>query len=229
MSQHRHVCSFSGGLGSWLTAKRVAAQFGTERLTLLFTDTLIEDADLYRFLLEGAADVLGVPPPRELMEIALTIPGTGESEMPLRRALLGVITPLASAYFRGKLAWVVDGRTPWDVFKDQRFLGNTRVDLCSRVLKREAADRWLEQNCDPTHTTVYVGIDWTEEHRFVGTASKLGLRARKAAAGWTYVAPLCDAPLLEKGVAKDALIDAGIRLPRLYEDGAAHNNCGGGA
>src|SRR5687768_1986786 len=47
-----------------------------------------------------------------------------------------------------------DGRTIWDVFKAGRFLGNTRVDLCSRVLKREPMRAWLEANCDPADTTV---------------------------------------------------------------------------
>ena len=32
---------------------------------------------------------------------------------------------------------VIEGRTPWQVFKDVKFLGNNRVDPCSRVLKRE--------------------------------------------------------------------------------------------
>lgn len=41
----KHVVMFSGGIGSWAAAKRVAAEHGTADLTLLFTDTLIEDAD----------------------------------------------------------------------------------------------------------------------------------------------------------------------------------------
>lgn len=56
-----HVVSFSGGAGSWAAAKRVAAQHGTADLVLLFTDTIIEDNDLYRFVVEGAADVCGLP------------------------------------------------------------------------------------------------------------------------------------------------------------------------
>jgi len=48
---------FSGGVGSWAAAKRVAERFGTADMVLLFTDTLIEDADLYRFLGEAARDV----------------------------------------------------------------------------------------------------------------------------------------------------------------------------
>jgi hypothetical protein len=38
----KHVVMFSGGIGSWAAAKRVAAQFGQTDLMSLFADTLIE-------------------------------------------------------------------------------------------------------------------------------------------------------------------------------------------
>jgi 3'-phosphoadenosine 5'-phosphosulfate sulfotransferase (PAPS reductase)/FAD synthetase len=112
---------FSGGVGSWAAAKRVAeAHGGVVGLTLLFADTLIEDADTYRFLEDAAANV-GAP-----------------------------------------LVRIADGRTPWELFAAESFLGNTRVDICSRVLKRELADRWLAEHYTPEAVTVYVGIDWSE-------------------------------------------------------------------
>lgn len=60
MSSHQHVVMFSGGITSWAAARRVAERHGTTNLTLLFSDTLIEDEDLYRFMREAATDV-GVP------------------------------------------------------------------------------------------------------------------------------------------------------------------------
>lgn len=178
------VVMFSGGLGSRAAAKRVAAQHGTADMVLLFTDTLIEDEDLYRFLDEAAADV-GAP----LIKLA-------------------------------------EGRTPWQVFHDVKFLGNSRVDPCSKILKRQIADAWLRDNRDPQDTTVYVGIDWTEEHRF-DDGKGGGLRPRRAAAGWRYEAPLCAPPFVTKLELFAALADAGIQPPRLYGMGFAHNNCGG--
>jgi hypothetical protein len=56
---HR-VVMFSGGTGSWATARRVANTHGTSHMTLLFADTLAEHTDLHRFLAEAAADI-GVP------------------------------------------------------------------------------------------------------------------------------------------------------------------------
>lgn len=170
---------FSGGIGSWAAAKRVAAQHGTADLTLLFTDTLIEDEDLYRFLDDASAKI-GVPVTR-----------------------------------------IAEGRDPWQVFFDKRFLGNSRIDPCSDLLKRRLADGWLDANCDPCNTRIYVGIDWTEAHRFTR------LRDRRLADGWVYEAPLCEPPLVAKPQMLDALRADGIEPPRIYAKGFSHNNCGG--
>jgi 3'-phosphoadenosine 5'-phosphosulfate sulfotransferase (PAPS reductase)/FAD synthetase len=176
----KHVVMFSGGAGSWAAAKRVAEQHGTADLTLLFADTLIEDADLYRFLGE-AAENIGAP-----------------------------------------LVQIADGRTPWQVFRDERFLGNARVGLCSKVLKQQQVDGWLDAMRDPVDTIVYVGLDWSEEHRLAR------LRALRGAAGWDYRAPLCEAPYLTRDDVLAEMRREGLRPPRLYEMGFAHNNCGGG-
>lgn len=173
------VVMFSGGVGSWAAARRVADAHGAAEMTLLFCDTLMEDEDLYRFLDDAAADI-GAP-----------------------------------------LVRLADGRTPWQVFEDERFLGNSRIDPCSKILKRQIADRWLTENCDSARTTIYVGIDWTEAHRFDR------LRERRSAQGWTYEAPLTAAPYLSKQGMLAQLRAAGIEPPRLYAMGFAHNNCGG--
>lgn len=179
-TKHQRVVMFSGGIGSWAAAKRVAERHGTDGLILLFTDTLIEDEDLYRFLDEAAANV------------------------------------------GGQLVKIAEGRTPWEVFFDERFLGNSLVDPCSKILKRQMADRWLAQNCDPATTIVYVGIDWTEQHRYIG------LSARRAADGWRYDAPLCEPPyIFGKRQVLEWCEREGIHVPRLYKLGFSHNNCGG--
>lgn len=169
---------FSGGVGSWAAAKRVAERHGTNGLTLLFADTLIEDQDTYRFLREAAANVGGM-----LVELA-------------------------------------EGRTPWEVFRDTKFLGNSRVDPCSRILKREVCDRWIAEHFTPETVTIHVGIDWSEEHRFTN------LRERKMP--WRHEAPLCEAPFLTKNDLHDWATREGLKKQRLYVMGAAHANCGGG-
>jgi hypothetical protein len=60
MTAIKHVIQFSGGIGSWGTARRVADQHGTDNLVLLFADVLVEDEDLYRFNRDVERDI-GVP------------------------------------------------------------------------------------------------------------------------------------------------------------------------
>ena len=173
----KHVVHFSGGVGSWCAAMRVAATEGTSDMTLLFADTMMEDEDLYRFIDEGA-EAVGVP-----------------------------ITRIA------------DGRTPWEVFFDVRYLGNTRADPCSRILKRELLDRWRNENCTPEDSIRYIGIDWSEQHRL--------RRLQDRCKPWRYEAPMCEKPYLTKQGMFTKLKRHGIKLPRLYEMGFPHNNCGG--
>ncbi len=173
----KHVVSFSGGLGSWAAAKRVAAQHGTDDLILLFADTLIEDKGLYEFLYLAAENV------------------------------------------GGKLEVIMDGRNPWDVFEDVRFLGNSHVDPCSRILKRELLTKWIQDRWGPKEVTVYVGIDWSEEHRLITLRKRYEL--------YVYEAPLCDPPYLSKMTIQTMVKEAGLPIPRLYTMGFPHNNCGG--
>lgn len=176
----KHVVMFSGGLGSWACARRVIAQCGPQAVTLLFTDTLTEDEDLYRFLDD------------------------------------------ASAQLGAQLIKISEGRSVWEVLFAKRMMGGSGgPDPCSRILKRELADKWLEENCDPTDTRVYVGIDWSEIHRFER------LRPRKAKKGWAYFAPMTEPPYQMKADMMADLLACGIEAPRLYGMGFEHNNCGG--
>lgn len=190
VDQCKHVVWFSGGIGSWGCAKRVASCYGLENLFLVFCDTNFEDEDLYRFIAEASVNVLGDRVGDQFITIS-------------------------------------DGRTPWQVCRDERFLANSRVDPCSKILKREMSRRWLEQNCDKDTTTCYVGIDWSEAHRFTGGRGKPGMQARNAAEGWRYKAPMLEEPHLSKGDMLRWLDAEGIDSPRLYDQGFIHNNCGG--
>ena len=54
------VVSLSGGAQSFVAAQRAVARYGAASVACLFADTSAEDADLYRFVIQGAAH-LGVP------------------------------------------------------------------------------------------------------------------------------------------------------------------------
>lgn len=125
----------------------------------------------------------------------------------------------AAADVGGQFVKIADGRDPWQVFNDVGYLGNTRVDPCSRVLKRDLMRTWLDEHFDPAYTVVHLGIDWSEVHRLD--------RAKPRWAPWSVDAPLCEPPYLDKAQLLADLEQRGIKPPRLYEMGFAHNNCGG--
>lgn len=125
----------------------------------------------------------------------------------------------ASAQLGVPITRVADGRDPWQVFEDKRWLGNTRIAQCSMELKLKPCENWLEANAGPADTTLYVGIDWTETERLPAIV--------RGWAPWTVDAPLTRPPFRDKRQFLAEARDAGLPVPRLYRLGFAHNNCGG--
>lgn len=171
------IVLYSGGALSWAAAMRTIERHGRDGVRLLFTDTSMEDEDLYRFL-DDSERQIGVP-----------------------------------------LIRLKDGRTPWDVFNANKMMGSARIDLCSRVLKREQSQKWLAENA-PNATLVF-GIDWEETHRLDG------LQRRYGEQGYQVEAPMTERPWMTKREVFAWMQREGLTPPRLYEMGAAHNNCGG--
>lgn len=180
------VVMFSGGIGSWASAKRILDVVPPENVTCLFSDVkgdnpdphIGEDEDTYRFIDDAIAE-------------------------------------LGCKYVR-----VADGRDIWQVFKDRRFLGNSRQANCSNTLKQAPAKKWLKENTTPETHTIAIGIDWTETHRVPAI--------EKAYLPYRTLFPMCEPPYLDKQQMIDWASECGVRPPRLYELGFAHNNCGGG-
>jgi len=171
------IIQYSGGAGSFAAAQSCIQQHGKENVVLLFSDTRMEDPDLYRFLTQTSA-YLGVP---------VTI--------------------------------IADGRNPWQVFKDKRFLGNSRVDPCSRILKRELCKTWVEQRYTPADCELWFGIDWMEAHRIKNVENWWN--------PYTCKFPLVEDKAYDKNKLIASLAELGIDMPRLYRLGFPHNNCGG--
>lgn len=177
---------FSGGIGSWAAAKKVAQEFGTENLYLLFTDVkgntesphIGEDEDTYRFIDDAVKNIGGL------------------------------------------YIYLNEGRDIWQVFKDKRFLGSSRLAHCSFELKQIPAKKWIEANCDPATTVIYLGIDWTETHRLPAIERNYLPFVAKA--------PLTEPPFMDKTEMLKWAKSEGLKTPRLYDLGFSHNNCGGG-
>lgn len=196
---------FSGGEGSFRAAKIDRARHPDAPFGFVFTDTLYEDADTYRFLIEAAANVCSRPAPNWLpradefpdYRVAADVPIESYRGNPEWRAFLAELRERAIEALP-ELVWLVEGRDVWEVFRDRRFLGNSQVDLCSRILKRELADSWAMANClrvgelfgPPDLFAVGIGI--SERHRF-DDGEGGGVGPRKLADGWLYHAPLIEA------------------------------------
>jgi hypothetical protein len=115
------------------------------------------------------------------------------------------------------LVKLADGRNPWEVFRDVKYQGNSRIAQCSRILKRETMQKYLATL--PEKPTIVLGIDYEEEHRLK--------EARKNNAGYRVIAPLCDPPYLSRHVRREMLKVYNLERPVLYKRGFPHNNCGG--
>ena len=115
-----------------------------------------------------------------------------------------------------ELVTLTEGRTPFEIFKDVKFMGNSMVDPCSKLLKRELLKKWFKKNYQPQEAQMHLGIDYSEEHRLVGVQTRMKPYVYRST-------------LIEDGriINKDYSEQFGIKRPRLYNWKLGHNNCGG--
>jgi hypothetical protein len=111
---------------------------------------------------------------------------------------------------------VTDGRTPWDVYIDKRWIGNTRTAHCSTELKAKPVKAWLDVNAQPDDPLV-LGMDWSEMDRIE--------RAQK---NWNRpVVSLLNKYNVSRAEYDFILAKYRIRKSNAYKLGYAHDNCGG--
>lgn len=226
----KHVVKLSGGRASGVTAGIIVDEHGPSAVEYIFTDTLVEHNDLYRFLIQLVGRLHGVYV-EDLLPLCAALPEVYEDENG-RKAALASLRGLAFERLP-MLHWLADGRTPWDVFRDERMMGSTRMDPCSKHLKRLLSDRYLRSRWTPSDTVVYVGIGHHERKRLTGYwRTEKGAPVWKRGIcelmlPWDFRSPLAD--LEGFGAAEmDAWLEAiGIRRPLLYDLGFGNNNCGG--
>lgn len=125
-----------------------------------------------------------------------------------------------------------DGLNPVELMFEKKLVFNSRIGDCSKVLKMKVARQFLKKGIEPnlvewhnkdalkdedfvTDATLYFGIGWEEAHR-----------EGPIRANWKpfkVVMPLIDEVIDNNEVLKRY----GIKQPRLYDMGFAHNNCKG--
>ena len=120
------------------------------------------------------------------------------------------------AFLGCELVTLTDGRTPFEIFKDVKFMGNSRVDPCSRILKREPLTKWFTSTFSVDEAHMHLGIDYSEEHRL--------LAVQKRTTPYIYRSTLIEeGKIIPKGYSEQF----DIKRPRLYDWKLGHNNCGG--
>jgi hypothetical protein len=235
----RAVGTISGGEGTWRAMKLWRLHNPTAPFVLVFTDTLYEDADTYRFLLDSVADLTGrkvnwIPSADEFPDyrVADDVPIAEYRGNPEWRSFLADLREKAILAFP-ELVWIVEGRDPWEIYRDERFVGNSRKDPCSKIIKRRAFERWRKAHGEPGNDVIIWGIGEHEKRRFereeidkkTGELVRRGIKPRLAAEGWQCAAPLIEYP---PHPIKDMRVEIyGLRSQRLYALGYAHGNCGG--
>lgn len=125
----------------------------------------------------------------------------------------------SAAYLGVPLVTVADGRTPFEVFNDEHFLGNSRVAPCTKRLKQKPCRQWLTEHAPADEAVLYVGIDHFERQRCPAIV--------KGWAPWPVTFPMCDKPHWDKKRMIEECQKLDLEPPRQYALGYAHANCGG--
>lgn len=115
-----------------------------------------------------------------------------------------------------------DGRSPEQLFRDNRALASNMMPFCSRILKAERLQKFYKNG-----DCLVFGIGMEERHRaerIVGVYQKVAAKTKRDLR--------VKFPLITEGVSgRDVdrwLGSAGIKQPALYDLGFGHNNCSGG-
>lgn len=118
---------------------------------------------------------------------------------------------------------LVEGRTVWEVLRDERaismLVNGNRVSPCSKKLKRELLDGYVESRYGPDECVQVIGYKWHEQRRMD--------QIRRFRAPYLVAFPLAEAPYVDDCHIAAALLGQGVEPPRLYQQGFPHNNCGG--
>ena len=105
----------------------------------------------------------------------------------------------------------------WGVFDRVKLLGNNRAPVCSRVLKIEQTQSYVQEG-----DTLYWGLEYSPKDI---------PRAEPIERNWLERGVKSRFPLIENKLSKQAAFDfcasVGIALPELYAKGFEHSNCGG--
>lgn len=206
----KHVVSIGGGLSSTIELPlEVIRRYGHDNVDFFICALKGESPDLWRMV-----DWVESETGKHVTRVAWT-PYENDIHYNLR-----------ANYWIDAPEWAYSDI--WDVFFREGVMGNSRIDPCSRVLKRETAMAYLKDTYDFANTTLHVGIGYDEIDRM------MSIQKRYHSAGLQVDAILADdeylksKPLSWHGMttAQKCAETIGF-VPFVYSWGGNHNNCGG--
>lgn len=131
-------------------------------------------------------------------------------------------------YIGIEITRVVDGRTPEDIFFEEKYLGNARFAKCSEELKiRQTVILIEELRMEGYEPILYFGIGPRERRRAETLRKNYGGHIL------TFDKPVqCEFPMIDsisEDIKAKYIIENewGIKLPRMYSLGFKHANCSG--
>jgi len=115
--------------------------------------------------------------------------------------------------------WISCNKNPWDVYIDERYIGNSKTAHCSQRLKTDIVREFINDYYIEQNPILILGMSIEEIERVE--------RAKK---NWLPIE--VDSLLIRfnfnnRHRQEQLLSKYGIALPRLYSYGFPHNNCGG--
>ena len=113
-------------------------------------------------------------------------------------------------YFQRKIEIFSEGRNPWEVFRDERFIGNSYITPCNKILKRKFLEKILRSMNFVNKVYLIFGISILEKERIF-----------KISEGWRRKGietkfPLINSPIYHELTYEEFSKAYGIEPPRLY-------------
>lgn len=133
----------------------------------------------------------------------------------------------ASALLKVPVTRVSRELTPWQLFRQERMIGNNKFPICSVKLKREVLDAWTQahyelntqqENMLLPKASLSLGFDWTETHRLEAM--------RQEHPTWLIRAPMQEGEIWDKCRMEREATKLGLKIAEAYRQGFPHNNCG---
>jgi hypothetical protein len=180
----KYVVSFSGGLSSFEALRRCLAKHGHESTIAIFANV------------------------GSVAENGVTVSGEDDDTFRFKRDVEKLLKVNIVELRHHKYQNV------WDAFFGERFMGNTRLDTCSKFLKREVIHRFQDNLGE--EVVPVIGFSWLEQ-------SRVEQYKKYCPNAWF---PLTEPPYTDNEKISQFLRSYGVEPPRLY-DTFLHNNCGG--